>query len=494
MGFSMQKLFGYAFLLAFTSSVQSSVEQHFNEIRQDPNALYAFLKEMPKGGELHYHLAGGAYPETMVELAARQDYCLNPQTFGINKISEACNGIKSDQILNNPELYDKLIRAWSMKDFIAGEESGHDHFFATFFKFTNLIMDNHIPLLAEVMQRASEQQEEYMEIMMMPDYAKSTVISEKPDLAQGFEKARKLLLDDPAFVQEIANTVKVSDQLLPDTRKFLGCDSKPEQSVCHLTVKFQYHILREQPLQSFFMQALHGFAAASQSEAIVAINMVQAEDGIISLRDYKKQMEVINFLHQKYPQVHIALHAGELKAEDVMPKELRFHIRDAVLTGHAERIGHGLDIGFEDKANDTLNYMKTHQIPVEINLTSNEKIFNIKGKEHPIHYYLKQGVPIVLSTDDEGILRTDLTRQYVKAVIEHGIDYQTLKQMTRNVLTYAFLPGKSIWADPARQTLITECADLNSDACTAFVNGNDKASLQRNLELRLAAFEKRFEN
>ncbi|KTC75479.1 adenosine deaminase [Legionella birminghamensis] len=490
----MQRLISCALLLGLATSAQSSVEQVFDQVRQDPNALYAFLKEMPKGGELHYHLSGGAYPETMVKLASEQDYCLDLQTLSVAKITETCKGIKTSHIFKNPELYDQIIRSWSMKNFIAGKESGHDHFFATFFKFTNLVMDNHIPLLAEVIQRAADQQEEYIEVMMMPDYARSTLAAPAPDLSQGYEKAKTQLLANPAFMQEISNTVKVSDQLLPDTRKFLGCENKPEQAACLLTVKLQYHILREQELPQFFMQALHGFAAASQSTAIVAINVVQAEDGIISLRDYKKQMEVIHFLHQLYPQVHIALHAGELSGEDVMPEDLRFHIRDALLIGHAERIGHGLDIGFEDNSLDTLNYMKTRQIPVEINLTSNEKILNITGKEHPIHYYLAHDVPVVLSTDDEGVLRTDLTRQYVKAVIEHDIDYSQLKNMTRNVLTYAFLPGKSLWADPAKGTLVNECMDLNSAACEAFVKRSEKAHLQRDLELKLAAFEKRFES
>lgn len=45
--------------LFFSALVQANIQSHFDQIKNDPNALYAFLKSMPKGGELHYHLAGG---------------------------------------------------------------------------------------------------------------------------------------------------------------------------------------------------------------------------------------------------------------------------------------------------------------------------------------------------------------------------------------------------------------------------------------------------
>ncbi len=55
--------------------IYASVDSYFSHIKKDSSALYAFFKTMPKGGELHYHLAGGAYPETMLALAANGNYC-----------------------------------------------------------------------------------------------------------------------------------------------------------------------------------------------------------------------------------------------------------------------------------------------------------------------------------------------------------------------------------------------------------------------------------
>ncbi|AHE67891.1 adenosine deaminase [Legionella oakridgensis ATCC 33761 = DSM 21215] len=272
----------------------------------------------------------------------------------------------------------------------------------------------------------------------------------------------------------------------------MHCDTQPQQPVCNLTVKFQYYILREQPLDQVFAQALNGFIAASQSPDIIAINLVQAEDGIISLRDYRHQMQIINFLHETYPNVHIALHAGELSPKAVSPDALNFHIHDAVFTGKAERIGHGVDIAYENNAEILMNHMAKKPIAVEINLTSNQEILNISGVNHPLRYYLLHQVPVVLSTDDEGILRTDLTRQYVEAVLHHGLDYQTIKTINRNALTYSFLPGNSLWSNANQGIPVKVCLNLNSQACKSFIKDNEKARLQWQLETQLLAFEKQY--
>ena len=486
------KFFKYFFCFCLLSNsfyCFADVNDTFERIKSDPNALYAFLKEMPKGGELHFHFSGSSYSESMLAVAAKGNYCLNQHTMIMTNNGENCSGIKASQLTKNPALYEQTVRAWSMKNFIPGKESGHDHFFATFDKFLTLTAENPIPLIAEVMQRAANQHEQYMEIMIMPDNAKSAMIAKVPVIPVDYATLKQQLLHDSAFVAEIDKTVTTAASLIPALRSYLGCDKAPEQAVCVLTVRFQYHVLREQPLEKFFPQALHAFAVASKAPTIVGVNLVQAEDGIISLRDYRRQMEIFAFLHQTYPKVHIALHAGELASTDVPPEDLRFHINDAIKVGHAERIGHGVDIAFEDNSESLINFMATNHIAVEINLVSNQKILNITGRNHPLNYYLAHKVPVVLSTDDEGILRTDLTHQYVDAVLEHGLNYPTLKQINRNALTYSFLPGASLWEDPLNAVMVAKCRDLYSNDCQLLVAHSEKATLQRALELKLIAFE-----
>lgn len=472
-----------------TLSYARGVDDYFNSIKSDPNALYAFLKKMPKGGELHYHLAGGAYPEIMLALAAKGDFCLDKESLAMAPSTTVCEGIKSSDLEQNPSIYEQTVRAWSMKYFVAGEESGHDHFFASFGKFMPVLITYSPELLADVMTIAANQNEQYLEIMILPDNAKSTGFAQGPIEPEQFSVTKAKLLANKDFQANIEYTITESGRLLEKARESLGCDKAPLQEACRLTVKFQYYTLREQPLENLFAQAVNGFAAASLSKDIVAVNLVQPEDGLISLRDYHKQMEVFKFLHEQYPQVHISLHAGELAPSAVMPHDLRFHIQDAIMTGQAERIGHGVDIAYENNPEIILEEMKKRGTAVEINLISNKEILNISGKEHPLNYYLAHNIPLVLSTDDEGILRTDLTRQYVEAALNHQVDYPTLKMLSRNVLSYSFLPGKSLWADAEKAELISSCKDINSQSCLEFVKDSEKAELQRRLENKFIAFE-----
>ncbi len=467
----------------------ASMNTYIETIKSDPKALYTFFKAMPKGGELHYHLAGGAYPEIMLTVAATDNYCIDNQTFAIRKTTTHCDGTLASELATKPALYKKIIKAWSMKQFIPGQESGHDHFFTSFNKFMPAASHFYSELLASVMQRAADQHELYLEVMLLPDNAQSSAFAEQLNNQSTFADKRNRLLSYPPFQNNIRYTINESKRILQQARHHLGCDTRPQQAVCSLTVKFQYHILREQPLDKVFAQALNGFAAAAQSSDIVGINLVQAEDGKISLRDYKAQMQILNFLHHVYPNVHIALHAGELSPNIAPNGALRFHIHDAILTGHAERIGHGVDITHEDKAADLLNHMANTPIPVEINLTSNDAILHINGVQHPLRLYLAHHVPVVLSTDDEGILRTNLTHQYVDAVHNHNLDYSVIKSINRNALTYSFLPGKSLWINPTTSRPVAACQTMQSKACRLFIQNNEKARLQWQLERQLTAFE-----
>jgi adenosine deaminase len=85
--------------------------------------------------------------------------------------------------------------------------------------------------------------------------------------------------------------------------------------------------------------------------------------------------------------------------------------------------------------------MADKDIPIEINLTSNEFILGIKDGEHPLMFYHENGVPIILSTDDPGILRSNLTDQYVLAAERYSeLGYKDFKQFALNSIAYSFLP------------------------------------------------------
>ncbi|RUR20022.1 adenosine deaminase [Legionella sp. km535] len=490
---NLNKTLSLFFCSLFLSPVHAEINNYFNTIKTDPNALYAFFKNMPKGGELHYHLAGGPYPETMVSLAANGKYCIDLSNFSVSKTSLHCDGIQIKDLFYKPELYASVIRDWSLKDFIPGKETGHDHFFNGFMKYMPIVFDYRPQLIADVIRTAAQQQEQYLELMDITDNANSLRFGELIKNTDNFDQKKKILLENKDFKNNIEQTVFESDRMLKEAYNELGCTTTPDKEVCKVQIKVLYYVLREQPIDSVFAQALNAFEAVTLSKGnLVGVNLVQPEDGIISLRDYHKQMQIFDYLHKQYPNVNISLHAGELAPESVTPEDLRFHIHDALKTGQAQRIGHGVSIAYENNAEKTLQYMADHHVPVEINLISNQKLLNVSGRNHPLNYYLAHHVPVVLSTDDEGVLRTDLTRQYVEAVLGHGLDYPTLKQINRNTLTYAFLPGKSLWNNADSAEPVAECKDLNSATCHSFINQSEKAKLQWQLEQKLIAFENTF--
>ncbi|MCU1294290.1 MAG: adenosine/AMP deaminase, partial [Bryobacterales bacterium] len=73
-----------------------SVEARFNEVRKSPPELYAFLLRMPKGGDLHNHLAGAVYAETFVHEAAAKRLCVDRSTYVFLQQSAPCDAGQVD--------------------------------------------------------------------------------------------------------------------------------------------------------------------------------------------------------------------------------------------------------------------------------------------------------------------------------------------------------------------------------------------------------------
>jgi adenosine deaminase/adenosine deaminase CECR1 len=89
--------------------------------------------------------------------------------------------------------------------------------------------------------------------------------------------------------------------------------------------------------------------------------------------------------------------------------------------------------------------MAKKEIPIEINLVSNEFILKVKDNRHPLTLYKEFGVPIVISTDDAGILRTNMTEQYVLLAKRYkDITYEDIKKFVYNSINYSFIKENSV--------------------------------------------------
>ena len=108
-------------------------------------------------------------------------------------------------------------------------------------------------------------------------------------------------------------------------------------------------------------------------------------------------------------------------------------------------------------------------------------------------------MPVALSTDDEGVSRIDLTREYVRAALDYNLSYEDLKQMARTGMEHSFLPGTSLWAaEDSFTTADRACdgetlgANKPSSGCQAFLDRSQKAAAQWELERRFRVFESNF--
>ena len=175
---------------------------------------------------------------------------------------------------------------------------------------------------------------------------------------------------------------------------------------------------------------------------IVGLNIVAPEDHPQARRDFDTQMKMLDFLWRKFDKPNITLHAGELTLLLSPVESMWGRDRASIDQGHAHRIGQGISVGWEQDLPGLLAQMRRDGFLVEINLSSNESILGVEGQAHPLPMYLRTDVPVCITTDDEGVSRSNLTVEYVKAVERYNLDYATLKQISRNCLEYSFLPGR----------------------------------------------------
>jgi len=483
--------------------------QYFASIQNDPNQLLVFLSAMPKGAQLHYHFSGATYAENLLDYAKNDKSCLDQTTFTIQNTPN-CHGVNLGDIAQQSDLYQKTIDAWSMRDFISSQnQSADDHFFATFIKFSPLVSTHASDVLNEIKKRAYNQHVDYLETLissydinmpMGPDGDPSTTLATKLSSSwdnTNWSKDRAALLNN-GLPQIITETKQHITAIENQSNQQLHCGTSTADPACQIQVRFQYYALRHLPPPEFFAQLLTGFEVANSDPDVVGINIVGPEDNYVSTHNYTMEMHMINYLHSVYPKVNIDLHAGELNPTQVTPEELRYHVRQAVEIADAQRIGHGTDIAYENNANQLMDEMATKKIADEINLTSNAELLNITGNQEPVLLYLSHHVPIVLSTDDEGVLRTNINHEYQTAILNYHLSYLAIKNIARNGITYSFLPGTSLWQNPENATPVAVCSkdilgSKNPSAnCQTFLKNNQKAQAQWKLESEFESFERSF--
>lgn len=479
---------------------QQRTASYFISVRDRPSQLEAFLRAMPKGADLHTHASGAIYAESFLQYASQDALCVGQQSAALS--DPPCDpeqgNVPAASAAGDSVLQNSVLDAWSMRDFAAGgAETGAQHFFATFSRFA-LAGRGHIgDELAEIAARAADQNEIALELMLNADGGAAARLGGgvqwDDDLASLREK-----LSAAGLAGVVANARRALDEAEAAKQIRLGCATPSAEAGCGVEIHYLREAHRNFAPTQVFAELLVGFELAVADPRVVGVNLVGREDATSALRDIDLHMSMLEYLHSVYPTVPITLHAGELQPRQVTPADNCCHVRLAVERGGASRVGHGVDILSEQDPVGLMSEMTQAGVLVEILLTSNAQILGVQGPQnHPLPAYLRAGVPVALATDDEGVLRTDLTHEYMRAAQEFGLSYIDLKTMARNSVTFSFLSGDSLWESGQAFVPRAECSADGptaepSAACGTFLASSARARAQWRLEAGFVAFESHY--
>lgn len=439
-------------LFSITTLSQDRISRYLDSIRNNEALLTAFFAAMPKGGDLHHHFSGSAWPDYLLVKAIREDYWVDLNSYTVAKTASGKGTWKKFSAISDLNaVRTAILQHWSVKNYHPAEGPAETIFFDSFGKF-DAIMDAAVPeSLLELKQRAIAENLSYIETQFLrPVFPQQ--LPESDSLNTLLRKAAAA--KDTGFLFrkfdtliQLFDTGGAADTAAAFTEKISRLHHNLRLDDAQFTIRYQQFVLRFMEPVELFKHLYVNFLVADKSPLIVGVNIVSPEHGEVSMQDYWLHMAMYNYMHRRFPAVKYAMHAGELTTGLVAPEELTWHIREAVRFAGAARIGHGVDIAWENNSRALLSYMKKQGVAVEINLSSNEFILGVKEDRHPISLYYQAGVPICISTDDAGILRTSITQQYILLAKRYPfIAYKTIRQFVYNSVEFAFIEEPGIKA------------------------------------------------
>lgn len=493
--------------------MENKINIKFKDIKKSIPELIVFLKEMPKGGDLHDHSLGSSYSEFIYQDAIKLNdwYDVKNNMFLTNEEYELSD--KNENIVSIKEfknLYtDNMFNRFSMRGW-DGIKDGANHFFNTFLPTISSKRDENAMIL-EIIKRNRVQNTKYLELLAeaIPENVKENFINtikDEDDFSfDSMEKYCRLLdeMDTSENLQDVKNFLDKRDSFI---KKYKEDD---------FTVRYITFLTRaSSPLYKFFAEAYCFMLYSIKENRIAGTNIVEPEDSIPSRENYEEHLKIIKFIYEhlskKYnSKINLTLHAGELNLLRSPLEDMNDRIRSTIFLSKdkkeqikpfANRIGHGVSIPWEENARELLRYMSENKIAVEICLSSNEYILGIKGENHPFPLYRKYNVPVIICTDDEAVNRSNLTNEYLKAVKNFDLSYKDLKDISRNGIEFSFLDGKSLYINSDYENIIDEFKGLNSiedwkekiSIHKELIDSNIKLKKQIELEISFLEFEKSY--
>ncbi|GAA6170101.1 hypothetical protein NBRC116591_39140 [Sessilibacter corallicola] len=423
------------FLFAFFSQsgaadTHSKMEAWFKNFKTTatPQQMYNFVRALPKGGDLHHHLTGSMYSEWWYELAS------NPASNGgyeyFTRVELLpCRGYNSDEFSPNSQFfYFKTIQKSNYETLSACEKS-------TYKSLSELSPKEKNGFLSSIrLDEPHEDRKEFFERhwQRLGDMTRNPIIRSKLLL----RKMQSYKQQNVSYLETISNPSGFvhpdGSYIAPESVLTLFKDmlNSPEAKATGVTVRFQISILRFSGFAEKALVSAFEFIDNNR-DYYVAINFVGREDD--GRGHPLRFLKTLRELRLHFPKINLSIHGGE----SVEPNK---HVKDTLLIG-ATRIGHGLNSIMDP---DTLLLLRNGKYLIETNLISNYKLKYITDfKKHPFPEYLRVGIPVALSTDDNGMWDSTFSDEFYVAIKEYNLSWQELTEMITNSIAFSYLDDTS---------------------------------------------------
>lgn len=368
--------------------------------------LFAFLKKMPKGAELHAHA------DAILPIREQVQFLLDHPELVI-----ATDGPLRGQIRyagDGPRMGCKTMKeclesGWTIEDFrhswtIMGAVQGSylwDYFEGIFTKCgaicttPELVEDYYI----RVMNHLHSIGVEHLELRCPFFGTREDAMKRGEAFVRALQKVRET---DPVFTLRIVACAGKNDIWDP-----------------------QFDTLMD---NAMFVRENLKDPDRENRDMVVAIDIVNDEDSSYSLARYEDRVRSIVASH---PGLKLTLHAGEsLRGENA---EIAIALRCGI-----DRLGHGFNLY---RYPDLFMEVREKGIPIEVCPVSNRALGYCEDfAKHPASTYRASGIPLVICSDDPAYQADEiLVGDYLAVAVGWDLTLDEVRSLSRNSIEYSFL-------------------------------------------------------
>tara|TARA_B110000211_G_C14066579_1_gene547940 strand:+ start:203 stop:1729 length:1527 start_codon:yes stop_codon:yes gene_type:complete len=378
-------------------------------LRSDMVELAKFCKQIPKGGLLHVHPYGLFTRDVVTEILRKYNPVIDPEYFIMTVQNQG-------QVLYDHEI--DALRSLPVSSNYLSMSEAEQSLFVNFFFLPNVPVSHDFTRFDAIFAFV---------IWMVED----EFIDEKMELIylDFLGRAADHGISYIEFTNSFPPSVDSIEKLTNWSIKFFK-----ETGV---VVRWNLGLLRFLPaeMNGEMIKSWNQLLLIHPSDVIVGIDLYAIERGNPALEKAQVAYGYLSGYNSEHPDhpLKMTMHSGEMGD----PR----NARDAMIMG-VSRIGHGVLLQ-EDLI--TLEYARSLKVGVEININSNHhlSVHDKFSSPHPFLKFLRLGIPVSLSTDNDGIFDTDISKECIAAVSTTDVSYAELQAMSYNSISTSFSKQKT---------------------------------------------------